>query len=266
MINKRHVAIVLAVGLLLSISCVVGQMEVFTGPLLEAQPIQSGPGPSNSENFTLAPALLDTRPIQSGSGSPNAGWTGGAPSLGNLIDSATLPTQGQTGIGQGGSSVAGNDGAFLFLMGVPGESSENSHEGWIDILSFNYSIKAPHFQAQAQGEASAERSDLGDLVVIKSLDRSSPQIYLLASNGRMIPEARLEILSNGIMVMQYLLKDVRIRSVQVLGRGANNGQKPLEGVALSYSKIQWSYTPQDESGTPDAEIKTGWDLDRGMSV
>jgi hypothetical protein len=49
----------------------------------------------------------------------------------------------------------------------------------------------------------------------------------------MIPEARLEILINGIMVMQYLLKDVRIRSVQVLGRGASNGQKPLEGVALS---------------------------------
>jgi hypothetical protein len=80
--QKRYVAIVLAVavGLLLSISCVVGQMEVFTNPLLEAQPIQSGPGSSNSENFALTPALLDTQPIQSGSGSTNAGWTGGTPS------------------------------------------------------------------------------------------------------------------------------------------------------------------------------------------
>ena len=268
MIDKRHVAIVLAVavGMLLLISCVVGQMEVFTGPLLEAQPIQSGPGSSNSENFALAPALLDTQPIQSGSGSPNAGWTGGTPSLGNLIDSANLPTQGLAGIGPGGSSVAGNDGAFLFLAGVPGESYENSHEGWIDILSFNYSIKAPHISAQSYGGASAERPELGDLVVIKSLDRSSPQIYLLTSNSQMIPEARLEILSDGIMVMQYLLKDVSIRSVQVLGRGASNGQKPLEGVALSYSKILWSYTPQDQSGNPDAEIKTGWDLQRAMSV
>jgi hypothetical protein len=51
-----------------------------------------------------------------------------------------------------------------------------------------------------------------------------------------------------------------------LGRGASNGQKPLEGVDLSYSKILWSYTPQDQSGNPNAEIKTGWELQRAMSV
>ena len=41
MINERYLAIVLALGLLLSTGCVASQMEGFTDPLLEAQPIQS---------------------------------------------------------------------------------------------------------------------------------------------------------------------------------------------------------------------------------
>jgi type VI secretion system secreted protein Hcp len=266
MIKEKHVAIVLAVGLLLSISCVTGQMEVFTNPLLEAQPIQTGPGTSRAEDFSLLPPLLEAQPLQSGSGPSNADWTGATPPLGTLIDTATSPDQDQIGMGPGGSSLAGVDGAFLYLEGLPGESSDNLHAGWIDVLSFNYSIQGPPTQSQSLGGASAERSELGDLVVIKPLDRSSPQIYLLACNGQIIPEARLEILSDGIMVMQYLLYDVTIRSVQVLGREASNGQKPLEGIALSYGKIQWSYTPQKPDGTPDASIETRWDLVRAMSV
>ena len=92
MSNKKYVAIVLVVGLLLSIGCAVSQMEVFTNPLLEAQPIQSGSGSSNYEIFTKpmlqiqptqSPSLgqpttppLEAYPTQSGSGSSNADWTG----------------------------------------------------------------------------------------------------------------------------------------------------------------------------------------------
>jgi type VI secretion system Hcp family effector len=135
------------------------------------------------------------------------------------------------------------------------------HEGWIEILAFNYSIEGSRGSA-----AAAQRTAPGNLLLVKPMDKSSPEFYLMACNGKIIPEARLEVIHNGIMAMQYRLYDVGVSAVQVLGAGAGNGQKPLEVIALSYGKIEWSYTPVDTNGNPGAETTIGWDLIQNMQA
>jgi type VI secretion system secreted protein Hcp len=186
-----------------------------------------------------------------------------APALG----SATTQTPGQTTMGPGGSPCGATNGAFLFLSDLPGESTSDLHEGWIEILAFNYSIEGSRGSAAGGSAAAAtQRSAPGNLLLVKPIDKSSPQFYLMACNGKIIPEARLEIIHNGIMMMQYRLSDVGVSAVQVSGVATGNGQKPLEVIALSYGKIEWSYTPVDSSGNLGAEITTGWDLIQNMQA
>ena len=39
-----------------------------------------------------------------------------------------------------------------------------------------------------------------------------------------------------------------------------DAEPPVEQFSLSYSKVEWSYTPQSSSGKAGTPITAGWDL------
>lgn len=166
---------------------------------------------------------------------------------------ANGPNGGGGSLGPGSETI---NGAFLFLQGVIGDVTVENHEGWIEVLAFNYSINGLRSTV-----ATAQHSKQGDLLLVKPMDQSSPVIYLLASNGEIIDDAMLEIIQNGIMVMKYQLHNVVISNVQVLGAGVGNGQNPLEEITLSYDNIKWRYTSVDKTNRKQGSpIETGWDF------
>jgi hypothetical protein len=74
MINKNFAIILLALGLFLLMDSVVGQMQVFNTPLLQAQPLQSGSSASDSNMVYPTTPLLEAQPLLNGPESTNAGW------------------------------------------------------------------------------------------------------------------------------------------------------------------------------------------------
>lgn len=183
-------------------------------------------------------------------------------------ENQTSNSEAQAVMGPGGSSGEGGvSGAFLYLENIPGESKEVKHSGWIDVISFNYSIANPSPGSVSSGGASgAGRAEFGDLILTKYWDKSSPKIYQLTSIGKHIPEARLELLNAGRMVLQYKLTDVVVVSVQVEGTEADKGKAPLEKVALGYSKIEWTYPVTDLRGASMGVVKTGWDVATNKAI
>lgn len=170
-------------------------------------------------------------------------------------------SEAQAAMGPGGSfGEGGTSGAFLYLENIPGESKEVKHSGWIDVISFNYSIANSSWDAVSSGGASAGRAEFGDLILTKYWDKSSPKIYQLTGIGKHIPEARLELLRAGRLVLRYKLTDVVVVSVQVEGTEADKGKAPLEKVALGYSKIEWTYPVTDPRGASMGVVKAGWDV------
>lgn len=171
---------------------------------------------------------------------------------------------GQTTAGPGGASSEGINGIFLYLEGVPGDSTVESHKDWIDVLSFNYGIRNPtQYGASGSGVAAAGRPQFGDLVITKYLDKASPQLYLMASNGMHIPEARLEVIKRGNLVLRYRLSDVTVGAVETAGEAAD---RILDKVSLKYGKIEWTYFVQSPTGQSSGEVKTGWDLAANRAV
>jgi type VI secretion system secreted protein Hcp len=141
---------------------------------------------------------------------------------------------------------------FLFLEGIPGESAENRHKDWIEILSFT--------KAMSRSET---RPTFSELWLQKDQDKSSPLLALRAANGARIPRAVLELVQPSdqrLRFYQVVLSNSTVRTWQI---GGSAGQDtPSEAVGLDYEWISWTYTEFDATGRPRGDISAYWDLVR----
>jgi type VI secretion system secreted protein Hcp len=154
---------------------------------------------------------------------------------------------------------------FLKIDGIPGESTDDKHKDWIEILSYSHGLSQPSTGSVSSGGArSAERCDHQDFSIVKTLDKASPQLALHCCNGKHIPKITLELCrSTGDkqLYMKYELSDSIISSVRPGGSSQGGESLPLEEVAFSYGKIEWIYTETDhKTGKPKGNVKTHWDL------
>jgi type VI secretion system secreted protein Hcp len=165
-----------------------------------------------------------------------------------------------------GGALLGSPAVDMFLKidGIPGESTEDKHKEWIEILSYSSGVSQPGAGAMSSGGVrSAERCDHSDFSVVKTLDKASPKLALYVCSGTHIEEIIIELChatGDKQKYMEYKMTDVIVSSVSVSG-SAGEGPLPLEEVTFAYGKIEWTYTEVDHiTGKPKGDVKTHWDL------
>lgn len=156
--------------------------------------------------------------------------------------------------------------AFLKISTIPGESTDDKHKDWIEILSYSWGVSQPSSGSSSSGGArSAERCNHQDLSISKTIDKASPKLFLSCCKGEHIPEIKLELCratGDKQKYMEYKLTDVIVSSVRPSGEGATDAKPlPLESVSFNYSKIELVYTETDhKTGKPKGDVKANWDL------
>lgn len=154
---------------------------------------------------------------------------------------------------------------FLKISTIPGESTDDKHTDWIEILSFNHGVVQPATGSTSSGGArSAERVDHQDFSLVKTLDKASPKLALACCNGEHIPEVNVELCratGDKAVYMKYKLTDVLVSSVSNGGSAQGGETLPLEEVSFNYAKINWTYTETDhKTGKAKGDVETHWDL------
>ena len=154
---------------------------------------------------------------------------------------------------------------FLKIEGVPGESTDDKHKDWIELLSYSHGLSQPASGAVSSGGArSSERCDHQDFSVVKTLDKASPKLNLFCCNGTHITKINVELCratGDKQKYMEYILTDSIVSSVRPGGSSQGGEALPLEEVSFNYGKIEWVYTETDhETGKPKGDVKTNWDL------
>ena len=81
---------------------------------------------------------------------------------------------------------------FLKVEGVDGESTDDAHEKWIEILSYSHGLSQPATGVSGTGGQTGGRADFQDLVVTKVLDSSTPDLNIKCAKGEHIPKVELE--------------------------------------------------------------------------
>ncbi|MDX9788460.1 MAG: type VI secretion system tube protein Hcp [Desulfobacterales bacterium] len=153
---------------------------------------------------------------------------------------------------------------FLKIDGIPGESTDDKHKDWIELLSYSHGVSQPASGSISSGGGrSAERCDHEPFSVVKTLDKASPKLALFCSDGRHIKDIKVELCRAGgdkVKYMEYLMSDVIVSSVRPGGSSQGSEPLPLEEVSFAYSKIEWTYTGTDKAGKPMGDVKAYWDL------
>lgn len=150
---------------------------------------------------------------------------------------------------------------FLELDGVPGESVDAAHANTIEIENFSFGVKNPATIA-AGGGSSAGKATFSEITFIKTVDRSSPLLYLHCAQGKHISKAVLYgrkagESGRGNDFYVITLEDVLVSSIQT--GGASDGT-PTETLSLNFTKIHVSYRPLLADGRLGDPVRFGWDL------
>jgi len=154
------------------------------------------------------------------------------------------------GAGAGEASAAD---WFLKLDKIQGESTDEKHQGEIEVLSWSWGISQ---SAQTTGGARASKPCVRDLAFTKLVDKSTPQLIGNAATGMHIANGILIGRKAGNDQLQYLkieLKDVLVSSFQTGGSGAN---VPTESISLNFASMTVEYRPQNPNGSLDPAVTT----------
>ena len=156
---------------------------------------------------------------------------------------------------------------FLKVNGgsVKGESTDDKHKEWIEIMSYSWGVsQTGSGSASSGGSLSSERADFQDFSVVKALDNASPQLYFCCSNGTHLDDIELELCRAGgekEKYMSYKMEDVLVSSARPGGSSQGGEALPLEEITFVYGKITWTYTFTDpHGGAGSGDNPQFWDL------
>lgn len=146
---------------------------------------------------------------------------------------------------------------FLKIEGIPGESKDNKHKDFIDILSWSWGISRSG-SGNGAGKVSSQ-----DLTMTKFVDKASPKLFLACAKGEHIPEIKLFVSSaDRLDYLKYTFQDVTCNSFNPSG---DHGSAPIESISFSYQKIIIDYKPQDGAKKDAETIRAAWDFQTSSS-
>ena len=153
--------------------------------------------------------------------------------------------------------------AFLKIDGLSGESTDDKHKEWIEVLSFQHGMVQPSSAtASSSGGGTTERVQMHDLSITKLTDKASVALFQACASGKHFKTVTLEVDRAGgdkLKYMEIKMEQVVISSVQV--GGSHGAGEPTESVSFNFGTATWTYTQQKRTdGSGGGNVTGGWDL------
>jgi len=150
--------------------------------------------------------------------------------------------------------------AFLKIEGIPGDSLDDQHKGWIEVTGYSFGAKQSiSYTASSAGGASAGGADVAEFSFSKRLDSASSKLFEASCTGVHLKEVTLSLNRAGGEKLKYFeikLEQVLISNFTHTGEGG----EPLEKIRLNFGRIKTTYTHQNRAnGLAGGSITGGWD-------
>jgi len=129
---------------------------------------------------------------------------------------------------------------FLKIDGIPGESHDDKHKDWIEILSYSHGITQPASASRSSGgRARPSAATMRIFPSSKPWTRPRPKLALFCSNGSHIKEIKMELCratGDKQPYMKYLLNDVIVSNYRPGGSAQGGEALPMEEVSFNYGR------------------------------
>ena len=151
--------------------------------------------------------------------------------------------------------------AFVKIGDIEGQATDKNHKGWILLDMLTSSIDRSIPQGAKDSQRTQGETTLGDIVIIRTLDKSTPKLAEACCTGANLDEVKVEICRGTGTKQKYaelVLTGCIVSEYQLSGQGGETGL-PMEVVAFNYGKIVWTYIETDRTtGLPLGRVNAGW--------
>jgi len=159
--------------------------------------------------------------------------------------------------------------AYMKLGSIPGEVTEKGHKDWIILQSMSSPIHRSIPQGAHDMQRTKGETTLGDIVVVRQLDKSSTKLAESCANGTFIKEVEIHfcttVKNKQEPYLKYKLFDVIITSYSFHGN-ASADPLPSEEITLGFSKIEWTYIIVDpQTGDVKGNVPAKYNPAEGVS-
>ncbi len=149
---------------------------------------------------------------------------------------------------------------FARIGTIKGESRDARHKDEIDVLSWAWGVSGSGTPGHGGG-AGAGKASLHDFSFTHHVDKASPLLMKACARGEHIRDATITVRKAGTGQQEYLIvtmTDVLVTSVSTSVTA--EGDATVEGVVLTFAKVDLEYKPQRPDGTLDAGVHFTFDV------
>lgn len=149
---------------------------------------------------------------------------------------------------------------YMKYGAIKGSVTEAGHKDWIELGSFQWGVgRGISSPTGSDTTREASNPSISEVVVTKSMDGSSPNLFVDAVAGEMNTAVVIEFTMTKAKGVQTFLK-YELTNTGLSGYSVSSGgDRPSESLSLNFTKVSWTFTPaaSDLTGTPDT---VGYDL------
>ena len=157
--------------------------------------------------------------------------------------------------------AAADSDLFMCVSGIKGGSADEEFEGCSEIEGVSYAIGVEGGAPPPTGGGGPPPgTSCGSYVVSKAIDTASIPLMIRSLLGRRTAEVEFAVRTldaEPLVFFELTLSGVLILTVEQ--NLASEATAPLEKLVLQPSKVEWRFTPQDDSGAPGAPVAGGFD-------
>ena len=144
---------------------------------------------------------------------------------------------------------------FAKYDGIDGESIDEDHEDWIDILEYEWGLERGEAPLESRRRGAAE---IAPFVMTFDYEKAAPKLLEKCATGAVIPTLEVElVMSYGEIrptYLRYEMKNVSCTAYQV--GGVADGTRPGVRIANNFEEIKVTYTEYDDSGSSQGNVET----------
>jgi len=138
--------------------------------------------------------------------------------------------------------------AYIKMGDIKGEATDQDHKDWILLES----LSSPIYRSIPAGAKDQQRTkgetSLGDIVVVRQLDKSSTKLQEACASGKFFPEVEVHfcttVKGKQEPYLTYKLKNVIVTSYSFHGNSSGS-PLPSEEVTLAFTEAEWTYVVVD---------------------
>lgn len=153
---------------------------------------------------------------------------------------------------------------------IKGDSLLEGFADKIELMSYSHNVAMQVTNDVSNSERTSGRPHIGEFVVTKFIDTSTPTLNEYCCAGKPIAQAKITIGRNAaegsgqiMPFIVYTLSNVVLSSVSISG---GTSGKPVETLSMNFTKIKWELTAQKYDGSKEGTAASTWDLSANKVV